>query len=412
MDEVDILVVGSGPAGSTAARFAAEKGANVMMIERRPTVGVPVRCGEFMPGDDEILGMFPNLANMDEIFDIPQKLRCLDTVGIKLVDPKGKVTLLDFNGYTVDRDVFDQHLANLAVEAGANLETSCMFKGIRDGVAETTKGDVKYKVLIGADGPGSRVAQSLGLNRNRNPYPAVTAQVKGDFEPYLYMFFGDIAPGAYSWIIPKDGRANVGVGFSPKFAHGNLGEYFDKFAEKNGFQEHSKLEGKYVPSEGPIARTVAGNGMVVGDAAGQVISVNGGGIPLALIAGRICGRVAAANIASSSPLTDYETEWRRIMEKPLKTAASNKKLADTFAFRSELTTRMCMSILGKRRMGNLIRCKRIFPRSLLPVAPHLGTAYGAFRHLLLEPFAASDALVVPLHRLGDALHPHGFERDA
>ena len=216
-------------------------------------------------------------------------------------------------------------------------------------------------MIVGADGPGSRVARSLGLPKNRNPYPAVTAQVKGDFEPYIYMFFGDVAPGAYSWIIPKDGRANIGVGFSPKFSDGNLSEYFDRFAEKRGFKVDMKLEGKYVPSEGPIARTVSGNGMVVGDAAGQVISVNGGGIPLAMIAGRICGKVAAANIASSSPLSDYETQWRHILEKPLKTAAFNKKLADMFAFRSERSTVMCMNILGQRRMGSLIRCKRIFP---------------------------------------------------
>ena len=410
--KVDVLVVGSGPAGSTAARFAAEAGASVLMIERRAEVGVPVRCGEFMPGLEEIKGMFPNLTDPEGIFDIPDNLRCLETKGIKLVDPDSKTTLLDFEGYTTDRDRFDQYLAGLAAEAGSDVAMNCMFKGIRDGVAETTQGDIEYKVLIGADGPGSRVARSLGLPANKNPYPAVTAQVKGDFEPYLYMFFGDIAPGAYSWIIPKDGRANVGVGFSPKFAHGDLGMYFEKFAAKNGFTEYSKLEGKYVPSEGPIARTVAGNGMVVGDAAGQVISVNGGGIPLAMIAGRICGRTAAANIASSSPLAGYETEWRRVMEKPLKTAAFNKKLADAFAFRSERSTKLCMSLLGQRRLGNLIRCKRIFPRSLLPVSAHGGTAYGALRHPVLEPFAASRASIIPFDGLGYALHPHGMERDA
>ena len=359
--KVDVLVVGSGPAGSTTARYAAEGGADVMFIERRPEVGVPVRCGEFMPGMSEIKGMFPNLTDGESLFDVPDSLRCLDIKGIKLVDPKGKVTLLDFDGYTTDRDRFDQYLARQAVEAGARLEMNCLFKGIEGGVAVTSQGEIEYKVIVGADGPGSRVARSLGLAKNRNPYPAVTAQVKGDFEPYTYMFFGDVAPGAYSWIIPKDGRANVGVGFSPKFSDGNLSEYFEKFAKNRGFEEFSKLEGKYVPSEGPIDRTVSGNGMVVGDAAGQVISVNGGGIPLAMIAGRICGTVAASNISSGSPLSDYEAQWRHIMEKPLKTAAFNKKLADTFAFRSERSTGLCMSILGMRRMGNLIRCKRIFP---------------------------------------------------
>ena len=359
--DVDVLVVGSGPAGSTTARYAAMGGASVVFIERRPEVGVPVRCGEFMPSLGEIQAMFPNFTDEDGLFDIPQDLRCLETHGIKLVDPKGKVTLLDHEGYTTDRDRFDQHLAKLAVEEGALLERNCLFKGIEGGVAKTSQGDIRYKVIVGADGPGSRVAQSLGLPRNRNPYPAVTAQVTGDFEPYLYMFFGDVAPGAYSWIIPKDGRANIGVGFSPRFSNGSLSEYFDRFAEKRGFKADTKLEGKYVPSEGPIARTVSGNGMVVGDAAGQVISVNGGGIPLAMIAGRICGKVAAANISSGSPLSDYEEQWRRVLEKPLKTAAFNKRLADTFAFRSERSTAMCMSILGARRMGNLIRCKRIFP---------------------------------------------------
>ena len=55
----DILVVGSGPAGSTVARYAAEKGVQVTFIERRHEVGVPVRCGEFLPDVDEIRTMFP-----------------------------------------------------------------------------------------------------------------------------------------------------------------------------------------------------------------------------------------------------------------------------------------------------------------------------------------------------------------
>ena len=175
------------------------------------------------------------------------------------------------------------------------------------------------------------------------------------------MYFGGLAPGAYSWIIPKKGQANIGVGFAPKFAKSNLSEYFDTFVNREGFDVITRMEGKFVPSEGPIDNTVSGNGMVVGDAAGHVISVNGGGIPLAMIAGRICGKVAADNVLNGRSLEDYQTEWRNVMLKPLKTAAFNKKLADIFAFHSEWTTRMCMAILGRRRMTNLIQCRRIFP---------------------------------------------------
>ncbi|NLU46051.1 MAG: NAD(P)/FAD-dependent oxidoreductase [Euryarchaeota archaeon] len=359
--KTDVLVVGAGPAGSTVARYAAEKGAEVLMIERRPEVGVPVRCGELMPSVEEIKGMFPNLGDEGDLFEMPSHLRLREVDGIRLVDPRGKSVMLDFTGYTTDRDRFDQHLAAEAQAAGAGLMRDCMFRGIEGGVADTSCGEIEYKVIVGADGPGSRVARALGLPGNRNPYPAVTAQAKGDFDPQVVMFFGDIAPGAYSWIIPKVGQANVGVGFSPNFADGTPTQYFREFADKHGFDIISSVHGKHVPSEGAIGRTVAGNGMVVGDAAGHVISVNGGGVPLALIAGRICGEVAGDHVTGSRPLADYEREWRHVLYKPLKIAAGNKKLADTFAFGSERRTALCMALLGKRRMGNLIRCKHLFP---------------------------------------------------
>ncbi|MBQ7702295.1 MAG: NAD(P)/FAD-dependent oxidoreductase [Candidatus Methanomethylophilaceae archaeon] len=360
--KTDVLIVGSGPAGSTVAKYAAEKGVQVTFIERRPEVGVPVRCGEYLPEVSEIRTMFPNAVDLEGTFELPEEMKLLRTHAIRLINPKGKATDIPMEGFTIDRDRYDQYLAGLAVESGAELIKKCQFKRIEDGVAVTTQGEIEYKVIVGADGPGSRVAQSLGLQRNKHPYPAVTAQAKGDFEPVVTMFFGGIAPGAYSWIIPKKGQANVGVGFSPKFADGSLSEYFDIFAKKNNFEIMNKLEGKYVPSEGPIPKTVSGNGVVVGDAAGHVISVNGGGIPLARIAGRICGDVVSDNVLNGRPLTDYETEWRRVMEKPLKTAAFNKKLADRFAFSGpEWMVTFCMGVLGKRRMNNLIRCKRIFP---------------------------------------------------
>lgn len=358
----DVLVVGSGPAGSMTARYAAMKGAKVTFIERRSQVGVPVRCGEFMPSTENIRRMFPNAQDIEELFDtIPSDLRLLETNAIRLINPKGKVTDLDVTGYTTDRDRLDQYFADQAVKEGAELIRNCTFEKIENGVAKTSQGDIEYKVIVGADGPGSRVARSLGLKKNRNPYPAVTAQAKGDFEPVLVMYFGGLAPGAYSWIIPKKGQANVGVGFSPKFADGNLRDYFDTFVKREKFDIITKMEGKYVPSEGPIDNTVSGNGMVVGDAAGHVISVNGGGIPLAMIGGRICGQVAGDNVMNGRSLEDYQTEWRNVMLKPLKTAAFNKKLADIFAFHYEWTTTLCMGILGKRRMTNLIQCRRIFP---------------------------------------------------
>ncbi|MDR2866045.1 MAG: NAD(P)/FAD-dependent oxidoreductase [Methanomassiliicoccaceae archaeon] len=357
----DVLVVGAGPAGSVTARYAASKGVSVTLIERRRDIGVPVRCGEFVPSNEEIRGMFPRAADIDGLFDIPKELRLRDINAIRLVDPKMKASDIPFSGYTTDRDRFDKYLVSEAENAGATVITGCAFSRTEGGLARTSAGDIRYKVIVGADGPGSRVSRSLGLPRPEGAYPAVTAQARGEFDPVVVMFFGGIAPGAYSWIIPKRGQANVGVGFSPKFASGTLTEYFEKFVGKHNFDIINKLEGKYVPSQGPVSRTYTDSGMTVGDAAGHVISVNGGGIPLAMIAGSICGDVAADRVISGRPLEDYQKEWSRVMLKPLKTAARGKMLADIFAFGSDRRTGMCMKLLGKRRMGNLIRCKRIFP---------------------------------------------------
>ena len=69
--KTDVLVVGSGPAGSVAARYAAEKGVSVLFLERRPQVGVPVRCGELIPSLAEIRGMFPKLTDGETLFGTP-----------------------------------------------------------------------------------------------------------------------------------------------------------------------------------------------------------------------------------------------------------------------------------------------------------------------------------------------------
>lgn len=358
--DTDVLVVGAGPAGSVTARYAAEQGLRVTMIESRREVGTPVRCGELMPSVEEIRDMFPNLTDAEELFDMPDSVKRRNIEGIRLIDPKDKRYEFPFTGYTTDRDRFDQCLADKAVSAGAELIKGCRLTDIENGVAKTTLGDISYKVVVGADGPSSRTAKSLGLPANRNPYPAVTTVTEGDFEPLVQMFFGGIAPGAYGWIIPKDGSANIGVGFSPKFANGRLTDYMDRFMDQHGFVPVRKVTGKMVPSEGPVATTYTENGMIVGDAAGFVIPVNGGGIPLAMIGGRICGESAVAHIRKGVSLEHYQLEWNHVLGDPLRIAAKNKKLADTFAFHNDFTTRMCMSILGTARMGNLIRCKHLF----------------------------------------------------
>ncbi len=357
----DVLVVGAGPAGSTVARYAAESGLDVTMIERRSKVGVPVRCGEFIPCTDEIAAMFPESEGLAELFDLPSSLVRRELEAIRLVTPSTRSYDLPFIGYSTDRDRFDQHLASEAVSAGAQLITGCAFQTVDDDSYITSEGRIKAKVIVGADGPGSRVAQEMGLPLPRNAYPAVTAQAKGDFEPVLVMYFGGIAPGAYGWIIPKDGSANVGVGYSPKLADRTPAEYFRSFSEKHGFDVQTRLSGKHVPAQGPLNRITGEDYLTVGDAAGHVMAVNGGGVPLAMIGGKLAADAIFEHIRNDAPLLRYENDCRKVLFPPLKSAARTKQMADIFAFGSDFRTEICMRILGRRRMAKMLRCRFPFP---------------------------------------------------
>ena len=102
--KTDILIVGSGPAGSTVAKYAAEKGVQVTFIERRPEVGVPVRCGEYLPEVEEIRTMFPLADDLEGTFDLPESMKLMRTEAIRLVNPKGKATDIPMKGFTIDRD--------------------------------------------------------------------------------------------------------------------------------------------------------------------------------------------------------------------------------------------------------------------------------------------------------------------
>lgn len=355
--DVDVLVVGAGPAGSTTARFCAGEGIDVLMIDRRREIGHPVQCGELLPRVEEMCTIFPKSERLEELFTVPSHLVQGESDHVDLVSPGGRAYRCDFKSHTLDRRSFDKHLAKLAVDAGARLETGVSFLGLKDGVAETTMGPVKAKVVVGADGPNSRTAREAGLQNPALRYPAVTCQAKGDFDPAVKMFFGTVAPGGYAWTIPKRGGANVGLGFDPKVFTGSPKEAFDRFVGKMDCTYEEVTMG-IVPMSGPVPSTVRGNVLLVGDAAGQTMATNGGGIPTAMMAGRIAGRTIKEHLRGSCALQEYEHRWRDVMLAPLKTSVRTRRLADTVLGGDRLLG-AAMFILGRRGLDRAIRCKRL-----------------------------------------------------
>ncbi len=356
--EVDVLIVGAGPAGSTTARYCAGNDVSVLLIDRRSEIGHPVQCGEFMPSANEMYSMFPRSIDLEELLCFDDAVVAGPVDSISMVSPGGRTYTCPFKGTTLDRRSSDKYLAKLAVEAGADLKTSTSLLSVEDGVAKTTLGDVRFKVLVGADGPNSRTAREVGLERPADRYPAVTCQVDGDFEPTIRMYFGSVAPGGYAWLIPKRRGANMGAGFNPGMLSGSPSDCLRAFASGLGLLCRDMTMG-FVPQSGPVRRTVAGSAILVGDAAGHVMPSNGGGIPIAMISGRIAGQTVKEHLRDGLPLSEYEQRWRAILEKPLADSLWTRKLGDYF-FPTDRRMEFAMRVLGVRGLSRAIRCKKTF----------------------------------------------------
>ncbi len=332
-ENYDIVVVGAGPAGSTSAYSAAKGGARVLMIDRRRELGAPVQCGEAL-----------SEVALKELKIKPDPQWAVNTTNaVKIVSPSGIAVRVSERrvtgkvGYVLNRKVFDKHLAIRAARAGADVKIGTWVDGllseggkIRGVKAQGVDGrlEVEAKVIIAADGVGSRVARWAGLNTTikMDDYESgVQFQMVGvDFEdPRMIEFYlgSKITPGGYAWVFPKgDDIANVGIGVLGSRAERRAIDYLrDYVARTPAFAKGKIVEinAGGIPVGGPLKRTVKDNVILVGDAARMVNALTGGGIDSAMRAGNIAGEVAARAIkdgdVSEKRLNEYDKRWREKM---------------------------------------------------------------------------------------------------
>jgi len=318
--EYDIIVVGAGPAGSIAARFAAEQGASVLILEKDRDVGYPVRCGEAI-----------SKAGVEEFIPSDEKWIKAHINKFSLNAPDGTEVILEFKdtGYMLERRIFDYELAMTAARAGAEILTRAYVNGLLfdgdnvAGVKYEFRGEqkeVKAKIVIGADGVESRVGRWAGIKthidfRDMECCAQVTASnVMVDPET-LYFYFGKkVAPGGYFWVFPKGKDvANVGLGVG-----GMVGKERSALSFLNNFlgENHPKAAiltsiAGGVPSAVTLEKISAPGIMLVGDAARQVNPLSGGGIASGMIGGSIAGRIASESIKLKKPdhILVYDKAW-------------------------------------------------------------------------------------------------------
>jgi digeranylgeranylglycerophospholipid reductase len=322
----DILVVGAGPAGSSAARAAASRGLDVLVVERRGTIGVPVHCAEFIPA--------PLLGEIGPARDfVVQSVR-----GMKTILPDGGTEVMRAPGVMIRRDLFDQSLARAAEGEGARVLAATRVLRMEEGaVVVRSKGEaeeerVTARVIIGADGPCSTVGRWIG-SENRNLIPAAQWRVPltSPME-HTEVHFHEGFYGGYGWIFPVGREANVGVGKKRKNKHDErIGEVLESFVSR--LAEEGKVEPRplrttagWIPAE-PARKVTEGNVLLVGDAAGHTHPITGAGVSQAVIGGRMAGKWAARAVenADLSLLGEYEEEWRELFGEAQERAHRRRK---------------------------------------------------------------------------------------
>lgn len=324
-DFYDIIVVGAGPAGSTTARYVAQKGCLVLMLEKDREIGVPVRCGEAVSEDGLNKVLEPRdrwIANKIDAV----RLIAPDNTVVNVVHQKG--------GYILDRKIFDLDLAQMAAQEGVEIVTKAYVFDLlkKDGFISGVKVkhlnneyEINARIVIGADGVESRVGRWAGLNTHVGLHDIEScaqmtlADIDIDRRYCDFYFSSKLAPGGYVWIFPKNNNsANVGLGISGEYsAQKPAIEYLKEFVAQK-FPNASMLitVAGGVPCAPYMEHIVTNGLMLVGDAAHQANPISGGGIIQSILAGQIAGNVAANAVkednVSQKRLRQYPKEWYKI----------------------------------------------------------------------------------------------------
>ncbi|HXY31829.1 MAG TPA: NAD(P)/FAD-dependent oxidoreductase [Gemmatimonadaceae bacterium] len=324
----DAVVVGGGPAGLIASRELSERapGARVLLVERDPAIGAPVRCGEGVGS-----------AGLSEFIDhanAPWISRLIKRVIFRAPDGSDVPVAEQEVGYILDRTRFEPALAREAERAGVEVVTETEATGLdrdADGWSVALSNvdgprRVHARMVIAADGVESMVGRWAGLDTRvpaRDMESCAQYLLAGiDFDPdAIYLHFGnEVAPGGYAWIFPKGvGIANVGLGVvALRAGRRSARDWLDAYVRRYfpcGERRGCTVGGVIVHPT--LAQTVTDALIVCGDAAHMINPLSGGGIVNAMKAGRLAAETAALALAagdtSASRLRRYHDAWMAML---------------------------------------------------------------------------------------------------
>jgi len=313
LKEWDIIIIGAGPAGLISAIHSSKNKCKVLLLEEHNNIGRPEKCAGLLsisglkriniPIENSYIQNFINGA----IIKSPKN-------NIIEINPKRKVAIV------VNRRLFDQFLASLAIKEGAYIELNAKALKILNNeknvkIFSSNKKEYSSKIVINAMGKNS---MQLGYKAGRNIekwLPAIQVIIANHSfnKDYVYIFFKDYIKGFFGYFIPINeeiGKIGLATKYFPLKA-------FNKFIKEEipkskiiGISFSSIYTGK------PIKPAYKNRMLFVGDAAGHVKATTGGGIIFGGLGAIFAGEIAS-KICISEKNKDIFNDYEKILERKI-----------------------------------------------------------------------------------------------
>jgi digeranylgeranylglycerophospholipid reductase len=325
----DVIVIGGGPSGSYAARRLAEKGHKTLVLEKQPSAGHKSCCTGIIGRECAVT------------FGIDDRVIIRNANSATLFPPSGNGLYIyreEPQACILDRAAFDVSMADRAQRAGVELGYGSRVTGIsyekkhvNVSVSHGKKEIVMpAKAVIVASGFTPGLNGRLGLGVYKDFTIGVQAEVEAPGLKEVEVYFGDMAPGFFAWLVPTANNiARAGL-LSRKGAGIKLKKWLTGLADKGKITTADvKIHYGGIPLK-PPSRSYGDRLIAVGDAAGQVKPTSGGGIYYGLIGAEIAAdtlhQALEDNDLSAGRLAEYERAWRKKLGKEIRTGYWARKL--------------------------------------------------------------------------------------